>query len=49
MHPDYAPGLSDLSARDAFRASLPPGTDVAAVNDAISRGCSATWIRAHLT
>jgi hypothetical protein len=47
-HSDYGPGLLDLNARDAFRASLPPGTDMTAVNDAIAQGCSASWIRTHL-
>jgi hypothetical protein len=48
-HPVFGAGpLSSLSERDAFRASLPAGTDVGPVNDAIARGCSARWIRAHL-
>jgi len=47
-HPDYAGPLVTLSDRDAFRASLPPGTNMAAVDDAIARGCSASWIRANL-
>jgi hypothetical protein len=34
--------------REAFRSSLPPGSDLGAVNDAIARGCSASWIREHL-
>jgi hypothetical protein len=48
-HADYAGPLDTLTERDAFRASLPPGTDMAAVNDAIARGCSPSWIRANLT
>ena len=40
--------LKTLGDRDAFRASLPRGTNLALVNDAIARGCSAAWIRAHL-
>jgi hypothetical protein len=48
-HPVFGAGpLSSLSERDAFRASLPAGTDFGPVNDAIARGCSARWIRAHL-
>jgi hypothetical protein len=49
VHPDYAAGLNDLSERDAFRASLPAGTNMAAVDDDIDRGCSETWIRANPT
>jgi hypothetical protein len=32
VHPDYGDGpLETLADRDAFRASLPPGTNMAAV------------------
>jgi hypothetical protein len=48
VHPTYGAGLVTLSEREAFRASLPPGTDMAAVNDAIARGCSADWLRDNL-
>jgi hypothetical protein len=48
-HPDYGAGpLVTGSERDAFRGNLPSGTHMAAVNDAIARGCSAQWIRSHL-
>ncbi len=48
-HAVYGSGpLLTLSDRDAFRASLPPGTNMGPVNDAIARGCSASWIRSHL-
>jgi hypothetical protein len=48
-HVDYGSGpLVTLAERDAFRASLPPGTNLGLVNDAIARGCSANWIRGHL-
>jgi hypothetical protein len=40
--------LTSLADRESFRAKLPPGTNLAAVDDAIARGCSANWIRAHL-
>jgi hypothetical protein len=49
VHPAYAADLTNLSEREAFRASLPPGTNMAAVNDAIARGCSASWIRSNVT
>jgi hypothetical protein len=39
--------LETLADRDAFRASLPDGTNMVAVNDLIAKGCSAAWIRAH--
>jgi hypothetical protein len=48
-HRDYGTGpLVTLADRDQFRASLPAGTQVGPVNDAIAQGCSAIWIRAHL-
>jgi hypothetical protein len=48
-HPAFATGLTTLSDREAFRASLPADTNMAAVNDAIARGCSPAWIKGHLT
>jgi hypothetical protein len=48
VHPDFGTGLTTLAARDAFRASLPAGTNIAAVNDEIAQGCSASWIQSHL-
>jgi hypothetical protein len=48
-HRYYGAGpLLTLADRDQFRASLPAGTSLGPVNDAIARGCSAQWIRAHL-
>jgi hypothetical protein len=47
-HPDYGSGLVTERDRDVFRENLPAGTQMAAVNDAIARGCSAQWIRTHL-
>jgi hypothetical protein len=47
-HPDYAADLNDLIECDAFRASLPPGTNMGTVDDDIDRGCSESWIRANL-
>jgi len=48
-HVDYGAGpLVTLAERDAFRASLPTGTNLGPINDAIARGCSADWIRTHL-
>ena len=47
-HPVYNTGLTTLAEREAFRSSLPGGTDMAVVNDAIARGCSPAWIRSHL-
>jgi hypothetical protein len=41
-------GLTTLAQREAFRSSLPAGTDMAVVNDAIAHGCSPAWIRSHL-
>jgi hypothetical protein len=46
-HPDYAGLLDTLAGRDAFGTSLPDGTDMGAVHQAIARGCSASWIRSH--
>jgi hypothetical protein len=40
--------LDTLAGRDSFRASLPPGTNLEVVNDAIARGCSEQWIRENL-
>jgi hypothetical protein len=40
--------LTTLADRDAFRSSLPIEANMARVNDAIARGCSAAWIRDHL-
>jgi hypothetical protein len=48
-HPDYGAGpLTTLADRNTFRASLPTGTNMAAVNDLIAKGCSAAWIRDHV-
>jgi hypothetical protein len=47
-HATYGSGLETLDERDAFRATIPAGTDMGSVDNAIARGCSATWIRAHL-
>ena len=47
-HPVYNTGLTTLAEREAFRSSLPGGTHMAVVNDAIARGCSPAWIRSHL-
>ena len=44
----YGSALETLADRDAFRSSLPRTTNLATVNDLIARGCSATWIRAHV-
>jgi hypothetical protein len=44
----FGTGLTTLADRDAFRASLPAGTSMAVVNDAIARGCSPAWIQSHL-
>jgi hypothetical protein len=41
-HPNYGAGpLETLGDRRAFRSSLQPGADMAAVDDLIARGCSA--------
>jgi hypothetical protein len=40
--------LRSLRDRDDFRATLPARTNLAPVDDAIARGCSAHWIRTHL-
>jgi hypothetical protein len=48
-HPYYGSGpLRTLADRDAFRSSLPTGTNMATVNDLIAKGCSAAWIHAHV-
>jgi hypothetical protein len=47
-HPAFG-SLASVEDRDAFRASLPPEANLAAVDDAIARGCSSAWIRANLT
>jgi hypothetical protein len=41
-------GLETLAGRDSFRASLPAGTNLEVVNDAIAMGCSEQWIRKDL-
>jgi hypothetical protein len=46
--PAFGQDLTTEPERDAFRQALPPGADVAAINDTIARGCSASWIRAHV-
>jgi hypothetical protein len=47
-HAAFGQGLTTERERDAFRRTLPPGGNVAGINDTIARGCSASWIRAHV-
>jgi hypothetical protein len=44
----FGQDLTTAQEREALRDVLPPDTDLSAVNDVIARGCSASWIRAHL-
>jgi hypothetical protein len=44
----YGSSLASESARDAFRASLPPGSNLASINDAIAHGCSPKWLDANV-
>jgi len=37
-----------LLEREAFRQRLPAGADLAAINDTIAPGCSASWLGAHV-
>src|SRR5262249_9179222 len=47
-HPVFGTSLTTLADRDAFRMTLPAGTSMVMVNDAIARGCSPAWIQSHL-